>query len=276
LVVDSRQIERARLDGVERSYPSMKMFLRIIGIAFLVLSPVLLISAVVQFIMPSAYQSTARIVMPRQAPTAVSNTESVGFVQTPAEKLLSKTVLYGVITNLDLNRRWGEKLKEGPLPTDVTYLLLKREIEVAEEVRGSSLVEIRVRSDQPAEAAAIANEVARVYLDQERARWRAAQDAGISRLEVELTRAGNDLVRETLEKRIKAERAAAWTVPRAVPEIVDRALPDVRPVSPNPALKIVFPVAGVLSAVVGTVMLILGSFAAKPAASGSPPLTART
>jgi len=74
----------------------------------------------------------------------------------------SKLILNQVITNLTLNRKWAEKMKVDELPTDLSYSILKHMTDVRQS-RNTSLIEIRVISEDRNEAAVIANEIAKVY-----------------------------------------------------------------------------------------------------------------
>jgi capsular polysaccharide biosynthesis protein len=247
----------------------MKSFPKIIGILLIASSVVLLISGVVQFILPPVYQAGVTISMPAETPAIPPNN-----VLTLADTILSKAILNRVITNLDLNRKWGEKFKEDTLSTDTTYLLLKKDIVVSRSPN-HNVLEIRVRSDAPAEAAAVANEIARVYGDkEEQAQWRIAQESSITLLEQELTRIDDRVLRETLNKRVKAEKAAL-VVPHRTVEIIEQAEPNLRPVKPSPALKILFPAMGALIGVVGIIVLIFNSFSTKRSQPGPPPLPSR-
>jgi succinoglycan biosynthesis transport protein ExoP len=128
---------------------------RIIRVRKTVILAVFLLVAItatlVTFILPPKYASTARISVQKDATDIVGlgNSQSYNqfdpyWVQTEFEKIQSKMILYQVITNLDLNRKWGEKYKEPELRTDITYKLLKREIDVNQS-RNTSLIEIKSR-----------------------------------------------------------------------------------------------------------------------------------
>ncbi len=127
-------------------------------------------TAVVTFILPKSYASTVRMKVEKDAPDIggfMGERAASGFdpywIQTEFEKIQSKSILYPVITNLGLNKRWAEKYKEeSDLKTDITYKILNNHIDVRQS-RNTSLIEIRVMSDDPKEAAEIANEIANEY-----------------------------------------------------------------------------------------------------------------
>jgi capsular exopolysaccharide synthesis family protein len=171
---------------------------RIIRVRKTVILAVFLLVAItttlVTFILPPTFASAARISVSKDA----SDIPGMGggqaynpfdpyWVQTEFEKIQSKAVLYSVITNLELNRKWGEKFKEGELRTDITYKLLKRSINVVQP-RGTSLIEIKVLNDDATEASQIANAIAESYKQARIAKWRASSGEGLAKLEEEMAK----------------------------------------------------------------------------------------
>src|SRR5215510_1044449 len=159
---------------------------RIIRVRKTVILAVFLLVAItttaVTFILPPTFASTARI-----------------WVQTEFEKIQSKLILYQVISNLNLSVTWGEKYKEGALRPDLTYKLLRRAIDVNQS-RNTSLIEIKAFSDDPNEAAAIANMIAEVYRKSRRDKWDDMSRGGLQAIEVEMT---NQMVQiKTLQKEV--------------------------------------------------------------------------
>ena len=128
-------------------------------------------STIVTFLLPEAYSSTASIQV-KQAASEVTRMPGmpapVGaydpyFLKTQFEIIQSEAVLGKVITSLDLNQAWGKKYAGGsPLKPFETLTLLKRTIDLR-PVRGTDLIEIRAFSEQPAEAAQLANAIAQSY-----------------------------------------------------------------------------------------------------------------
>src|SRR5215510_6585661 len=111
---------------------------RIIRVRKTVILAVFLLVAItttlVTFILPPTFASSVRISVQKDATdiqglnnTVAYNMYDPYWVQTEFEKIQSKLILYEVITNLDLNRKWGEKFKEGELRTDITYKFLKHQ-----------------------------------------------------------------------------------------------------------------------------------------------------
>ena len=165
----------------------------------------------VVFILPESFASTARV--------APAVTESSA-IATEMEKIKSKSVLYTVVTNLDLNRKWASRYKEeGSLRTDVTFLILKTQIDVC-QYRNTTIIEIKVFSEDRDEAAAIANSIAEVYQ--------------ISSLAAKGPNAGSAV------------------------QIIDRAEPGMRPVRPNKPLTIgIVCGVGAILAAVGVILIFI-------------------
>ncbi len=155
-------------------------------------------TALVTFVLPPTYASTARISVQRDttdiqgvnlgqgASQSYSVYDFAFWIQTEFEKIQSKMILYPVITNLDLNVKWGEKYKEGSLRMDTTYAMLKRQIDITQSPR-TSLLEIKAYSEDPAEAAAIANRIAEVYRESRTNQWSEMSTRGLEALNIELT-----------------------------------------------------------------------------------------
>ena len=140
---------------------------------------VVITATLVTFILPESYSSMARIKVERdqsdiqtllgQQATSIYDPY---FIQTEFEVIQSEVVLGKVIDALNLNERWGKKYNGGQkFTTPETMALLKRQIDLR-PVRNTSLIEIRVYSENADEAAQLANEIARTYreyrLDQRR------------------------------------------------------------------------------------------------------------
>jgi succinoglycan biosynthesis transport protein ExoP len=146
-------------------------------------------TTVVTLILPKSYSSTVRIAIEKDT----SDVPGLGvernttlydpyWIQTEFEKIQSKSVLHQVITNLELQRLWAERFKETSLPLDFAYNLLKSQMSVR-QYRNTSLIEISVLSEEPDEAARIANTIADVYKASRLARYRDIAERGINKLE---------------------------------------------------------------------------------------------
>ncbi|HWY77177.1 MAG TPA: polysaccharide biosynthesis tyrosine autokinase [Verrucomicrobiae bacterium] len=133
---------------------------------------VVITATIVTWILPESYSSTARINVQRDVAdvSGVQNGMVAGmssydpyFIQTEFEVIQSEIILDQVIQNLNLNKVWGDKYHlDAPLKTAESRRILKGLIELR-PTRNTSLIEIRVSSDSPEEAARIANEIATTY-----------------------------------------------------------------------------------------------------------------
>ena len=133
---------------------------------------VVITATLVTFILPESFASSTRIKIERdQSDVAGFAERGAGgtisydpyFIQTEFEMIQSDSILGKVVENLDLNNAWGKKYGGGTrLTTGEATSLLKNRLDLR-PVRNTSLIEIRVFSEKPEEAAKIANEVATVY-----------------------------------------------------------------------------------------------------------------
>ncbi len=130
---------------------------------------VVLTTTAVTFVLHDTYASTVRIGVAKDAfdidplgrPNAPDQFDPY-FIQTQFEKIKSKTILYQVIEALDLNRIWAARRREPSLTTPESYILLCKSLDVRQS-RNTTLIEIRVYSEDKEEAALIANKIADVY-----------------------------------------------------------------------------------------------------------------
>jgi uncharacterized protein involved in exopolysaccharide biosynthesis len=165
-----------------------KRFLRLVGGGLIVVGLLLLSRGVEILLSPNSFHAIVRLNVEKD-PSEFSIRQDSNFLdpfwtQEEFETLLSKAILYRVITNLNLTRRWAEKFEKPELlRIDVAYSRLKERLDVR-QARGTSLIEMNVESDDPIEAAAIANEIADVYLS-----FRAQQRLGIRQRGISILKA---------------------------------------------------------------------------------------
>ena len=129
-------------------------------------------ATVVTFILPPSYSSMARIeVKPDSGdirsmgdtPSSAYMSYDAYFIQTEFEIMQSEKVLGRVIESLDLNNKWGTRYNGGtPLKTEDTMQLLKQRMSLSPE-RNTTLIDITVYSEDPADAAKVANGIAAAY-----------------------------------------------------------------------------------------------------------------
>jgi len=153
-------------------------------------------AAIITFILPESYASTARIKVEAEDSNYGYTTGGLAdhpvsydpyFIQTTFEIIQSQLVLSNVVSALDLNTKWGKKYNGGePLKTALTMDLLKRRM-VLQPVRNTKLVSITVYSDDRQEAADLANAVAKAYQDYRLNSRRVLALAGLQVLQQQLT-----------------------------------------------------------------------------------------
>src|SRR5687767_11947196 len=149
-------------------------------------------TTVVTFMWPKSYASTVRMRVEKDAPdVALMGERQYGggydpyWMQTEFETIQSKSILYPVITNLDLSKKWAAKFgEETELSTDITYQILKGSVDV-QQARNTSLIEISAYSEDNREAAIIANAIADVYKESRINTRLQASTRGIETLEKE-------------------------------------------------------------------------------------------
>lgn len=131
-----------------------------------------IIATVVTFILPESYASTSRIKVERDVlnvpgMASGSTADSAGFdpyfIQTTFEIMQSEIVLSNVIATLDLNEKWGKKFNNGETFKTTDTMTILKDIMTLTPVRNTKLIAITVYSDEPKEAADIANAVAESY-----------------------------------------------------------------------------------------------------------------
>jgi uncharacterized protein involved in exopolysaccharide biosynthesis len=180
---------------------------------------------------PKVYQAVAR--------TKLSPPAAPGPIQTEFEVIWSEVVLGKVIEKLNLAEEWGRKRAGGaPHNRAETIQVLKPKIELR-VVPNTELLEIRVRSDGPEEAARIANTVAEVFQ-----KLRQDQNRRL-RLEEEKARTNAWPLRGTSEDPVLIDDPMVM--------IVDLARAPTRPIRPNRPLGATVFFLGFLLVVVGMV-----------------------
>ena len=174
------------------------------ALIFLILSLVVVTTVVVTAFMPKWYLSTLNMRVEKpDGEVKLFQAQSSGyydpyFLQDQFKIMQSAKVLHPVITQLDLNEKIGRMVSApGPLPIDTTYEYLLKKMLRVESPRGSSLIEVGVYAQDPALAAAIANEIARVYSDDRINFAMTEQREGLGQLRKEL---------EAQERTVSAQR----------------------------------------------------------------------
>ena len=151
---------------------------------------VVLTATLVTWILPVSYSSEARIKVDRDVSDIPGMTQTPllpgydpYFVQTEFEVIQSERILSNVVHQLNLSVEWGKKYAGGErLKTQETMTLLRNRMDL-NPVRNTSLITIRVFSQDAEEAARIANEIAETYKEYRLAQRRELTMGGIRILE---------------------------------------------------------------------------------------------
>ena len=161
-------------------------------IALIVFLVVLTTAAVTAFL-PRWYLSTTKIRVEKpEGEVKLFQAQSSSFydpyfLQDQFKIMQSEKILYPVIENLGLNRRLAPLLGTNDrLPSAVTYRYLLDKMLRVESQRSSSLIEINVFAQDAALAAAVADDVARVYSEDRIALATSEQREGLAHLRKEL------------------------------------------------------------------------------------------
>ncbi len=133
----------------------MKKWTHALGVLFIALGIfVPLCATVITFVLPETFASSAKILHPATGPIPL---------MTAVDMINTRSNLDLVIADLNLAAHWARKYKvPGDLSMEKCRELLKRMIQI-QVPRRSSIVEIKVFSDDKEEAAAIANKLTEVY-----------------------------------------------------------------------------------------------------------------
>ena len=260
---------------------------------------VVITATLVTFILPESYSSTARIKIERDQPDISGLADRPTpiaydpyFIQTEFEVIQSEVILGKVVADLDLCREWGKKYAVERLKTYEAVDLLKKRIDLR-PVRNTSLIEIRVYSDKADEAAKLANAIAEVYREHRQEQRRQLSMGGIKALEqrheenkakiqdfqaemaaLSPPQSDQDTIRlaearrrleflqrwdDVLGMKIASEKTDMSLPATMMVEIVDRAVPGLRPVRPNKPLNITIGiiVGGVSGFVLATLVYAL-------------------
>ncbi len=173
---------------------------------------VVLTATLVTFILPESYSSVARIRVERdqtdipsfQGPQMLGSVYDPYFIQTEYEVIQSEAVLGPVIDKLQLMQKWG-KDSGLVLTRQEAMTALKQRLDVR-AVRNTSLIEIRVFSRDPKEAAQIANEVASTYRSHRLTHRLELSESGIKALKKQLDEQEQDVAKaQTNVDRLRTE-----------------------------------------------------------------------
>lgn len=138
-----------------------------LGIVILAFTLVVLTTAVTTYFTPKQYRSTVSMeVQPDNAnvkifeATMSDYSGDPRFAPTQFQILQRTEILYPVIDKLGLQERWAQN--NSPLTKQMAFAKLRNMMSL-QEVRNTNLIEISILSENPEEAAEIANTIADVY-----------------------------------------------------------------------------------------------------------------
>jgi succinoglycan biosynthesis transport protein ExoP len=180
-----------------------------LSLVLLVFGLVLITTAGVTALLPKWYLATAkiRVEKPESEVKLFQNQSSAYydpyFIQDQFEILQSEKILYRVIENLKLNEVIGRQIGDGQSwPSASTYQYLTKKMFSPESRRATSLIELNVQARDPQLAAAIANEIARVYANDRVDLATSEQREGLAKLRGELEKQEQIVVaqRDRVEK----------------------------------------------------------------------------
>jgi len=124
------------------------------------------------FFTPRLYRATAQVqidetelLAPRRSDGGF---EPISFLA-PFEVVYSSTILDQVARNLQLNERWSKDLKSnsGSLSAHQTRLLIRRRLDIRKFKNNPGLMGISFIASRAVQAAEVANEIARCYVNSE-------------------------------------------------------------------------------------------------------------
>ncbi len=208
--------------------PTIKPLPAFFGICAVIFFPIFLVNVLITFMLPETYVGESTILM---SPPAAASASDPDWVHTQVRVMLSDAVLESAAKKSDLQDVWGKKYNNGGLmnAADVAAMLKSR-LEIsflkrpATSTETTQYVKVRAYSDNPEEAARMANAIVESYRD-----LRAAE----------------------------SQPAGAAPIERGV-TIMDTAIPIQRPIRPNKQLNCVIgALAGILIGVI-IAPLVLG------------------
>jgi succinoglycan biosynthesis transport protein ExoP len=171
-----------------------------LGLVFLVFLLVFGTAAVVTYFTPREYSSFTTIeLQPDMTSVRIfdNRTEAMNdqtfdpkFVPTQFQIITRKGVLYPVIDQLDLQKKWGTNGQT--LPKEIAYNILQGKLSL-QEIRNTNLIQITVFSVDRAEAALLANTIAQVYMNQRIAERQKIVAKGLEQLQDEVQKKEKDV-----------------------------------------------------------------------------------
>jgi len=252
-----RVVTPAGLAHESRAKPGIaNHLLRGAKIGLMVFILITLAGVAITFLLPDSYLAVTRIIV-RPAATAnplVSPTYDPYLMQSEMGLIQTEVILSRVIDQLKLQERWEQR--SGGQKAGLALDVLKHQIEISPE-RNTHIIDIRVYSGRPGEAAEIANAISESYIAFNSERLKA--------------------IRQSLQK--ANANPEGFSLPSAplIVERLDNAVPPLHPTRPNRPLNVFLAaVAGVLTGILAGITVGLLSFWRARAAAPSETSSTRT
>jgi succinoglycan biosynthesis transport protein ExoP len=154
---------------------------------------VVITATLVTFILPEQFASTATLKIERDksdidelAGNSRISAFDPYFIQTEFEVIQSETILSNVVDVLGLNDKWGKKYNDGAkFKTQESMGILKNRLSLRPR-RNTALIDVTVYSENPNDAAELANAVANTYRQWRLDRGLRVTSGGVKALEEQL------------------------------------------------------------------------------------------
>lgn len=159
------------------------------GLAALIIGLLLGARGIELLLSPIKYKATAIIKLEPDWPDVpISDSSDVPydpyFIETELEAIKSESVLSNVVVALNLDEEWGKHYNHGTLDMNEAVQLLRWRMEI-KVPRNTRLVQIGVWDEDPAQAAQMANGIARAYSNYRIERHRQMMAGGIEVLKTQ-------------------------------------------------------------------------------------------
>jgi len=134
-----------------------KTALIILGVLLIVIGAGLPIAAgLTMLIMPERFSSTARVIPSPKFTNPM-------LIAREMEKIQSQKILLQVVRDLNLQKKWGERLRTDELPAELAMTMVQVQLKV-EQAKKTGIISVTIISEDKLEAANIANEIASLYI----------------------------------------------------------------------------------------------------------------
>ena len=192
---------------------------------------VVITATLVTFILPEQFASTATLKIERDksdideiAGNSRISSFDPYFIQTEFEVIQSETILSNVVDVLDLNNKWGKKYNDGQkFKTQESMAILKNRLNLRPR-RNTALIDVQVYSENPNDAAELANAVAATYRQWRLEKGQRLGKGGVKALEDQLkiedekiAKVKDELVKIRVENKI-SDVDTAGTAPMMLSE----------------------------------------------------------